>query len=102
MGTDQGTPVNKPGENAQEILRMARLGLSNAASLLAATAWAADLLQLSEEVGRVRAGLAADLLVLDRDPIEDLNVLTEQPAIRAVIQAGRVVRTDLASIEGDS
>ena len=99
MGTDQGTPVNKPGENAQEILRIARLGLSNGAALMAATAWAAHLLRLPDEVGRIRAALAADLVVLDRDPIEDLNVLTEQPAIRAVIQAGSVVRTDLASIE---
>ena len=102
MGTDQGTPVNKPGENAQEILRTARLGLSNAASLLAATAWAADLLGLAGEVGRIQPALAADLLVLDRDPLEDLGVLTDSTAIRAVIQAGRVVRTDLASIEGDS
>lgn len=99
MGTDQGTPVNKPGENAQEILRIARLGLSNGAALMAATAWASDLLRLQDEVGRIRPKLAADLLVLDRDPIEDLIVLTEQPAIRAVIQAGRIVRTDLAGIE---
>lgn len=101
MGTDQGTPVNKPGENAQEILRMARLGLSNRAAILAATAWAADLLRLSDETGRIQPALAADLLVLDRDPIEDLSVLTEQQAIRAVIQAGRVVRTDLSEIEGE-
>lgn len=102
MGTDQGTPVNKPGENAQEILRMARLGLSNQAALLAATAWAADLLRLSDETGRIQPTLAADLLVLDRDPVEDLTVLTEQQAIRAVIQAGRVVRADLSEIEGVS
>jgi len=101
MGTDQGTPVNRPGENAQELLRMVRLGLSNTAAVLSATAWAADLLQLSDETGRIRAALAADLLVLDRDPTEDLEVLTDQTAIRAVIQAGAIVRTDLAGIEGN-
>ncbi len=101
MGTDQGTPVNKPGENAQELLRMARLGLSTPAAVLSATAWAADLLQLSDETGRIRAALAADLLVLDRDPTEDLEVLADQSAIRAVIQAGEIIRTDLAGIEGN-
>ena len=41
MGTDQGTPVNAPGENAQEMVRMAGLCMSNAAVLMATTAWAA-------------------------------------------------------------
>ena len=52
MGTDQGTPVNKPGENAQEVLRMVRLGMSPSAALMASTAWAADLLQVSDQAIR--------------------------------------------------
>jgi imidazolonepropionase-like amidohydrolase len=95
MGTDQGTPVNKPGENAQEVLRMVRLGMSPSAALMASTAWAADLLQVSDQVGRIEPGLAADLLILDRDPLVDINVLTDQSAIRSVIQAGRIVRSNL-------
>lgn len=95
MGTDQGTPVNRPGENAQEVLRMVRLGMSPAAALMTSTAWAADLLQVSDQVGRIEPELAADLLVLDRDPLADITVLTDQSAIRAVIQAGRVVRSTL-------
>lgn len=94
MGTDQGTPVNKPGENAQEVLRMVRLGMSPSAALMASTAWAADLLQVSDQVGRIEPGLAADLLILDRDPLVDINVLTDQSAIRSVIQAGRIVRSN--------
>lgn len=100
MGTDQGTPVNHPGENAQEIVRMANLGLSNAACLLAATGWAADLLRINDETGRLREGLAADLLVLDRDPLDDISVLTDQSAIRAVFQRGRIVRSNLSTSEG--
>ena len=99
MGTDQGTPVNHPGENAQEVVRMADLGLGNAACLLAATGWAADLLRISEETGRLADGLAADIVVVERDPLADLSVLTEQPAIRAVIQRGRIVRSNLNSSE---
>jgi imidazolonepropionase-like amidohydrolase len=100
MGTDQGTPVNKPGENAQEIVRMVQLGMSPAAALLAATKWAAELLRLGEETGSCEPGLRADLLVLDSDPLERIEVLQDQSAIRAVVQAGRVVRSDLAG--GDS
>lgn len=102
MGTDQGTPANRPGENAQEIIRLAALGLSPAAALLACTAWAAELLRLDSEVGRIRAGLAADLLVLDADPLADIGVLANQSAIRAVIQAGAIVRSSLPAPEGNT
>ena len=92
MGTDQGTPLSRPGENAQEILRMAEHGLSPAAAILAATAWAAALLGLSAECGDLRAALAADILVLDADPLTDLAVLTKDECIRTVVQGGTAVR----------
>lgn len=102
MGTDQGTPMNHPGENAQETIRLASLGLSPAAALLASTAWAADLLRLDAETGRIRAGLAADLLVLDADPLVDIGILANQSAIRAVVQAGLPVRHSLPDTEGNT
>lgn len=92
MGTDQGTPLNRPGENAQEIIRMSAEGLSPAAAILAATRWAATLLQLQDECGELKVGLAADVLVLDSDPLADLNVLTNDDSIHAVVKSGRVVR----------
>ena len=99
MGTDQGTPANKPGENAQELLQMTALGMSSGAALMAATAWAAGLLRVGGEAGSISGGLAADLVVLDGDPLENIGVLTNQRAIRAVIQAGRIVRSDLPENE---
>lgn len=90
MGTDQGTPLNRPGENAQEILRMAEHGLSPERALLAATAWAADLLRI--EAGRLAPGREADVLVLRRDPIADLATLANKDEFAAIIQGGRVVR----------
>jgi imidazolonepropionase-like amidohydrolase len=89
MGTDQGTPLSRPGENAQEILRLAKHGLSNAAAILAATAWAADLLKV--DAGRLAPGLRADAVVFDRDPLADLAVLTEPASLAAVVFAGRIV-----------
>jgi imidazolonepropionase-like amidohydrolase len=93
MGTDQGTPLNRPGENAQEIVRMAQGGLSPAAAILAATRWAAALLALQDECGELKTGLAADVLVLDANPLADLSVLTKNDDIRAVVKGGRLVRS---------
>lgn len=99
MGTDQGTPVNRPGENAQEIVRMFDLGMSPAAALMASTAWAAKLLRIDNETGRIEAGLAADFVVLDSDPLQNIRILQNQSAIRAVVQGGRIVRSDLPTSE---
>ena len=74
---------------------MVQLGMGNASALMAATAWAAELLRIDGETGMLTDGLAADMLVLERDPSEDIEVLTDQRAIRAVIQGGRIVRSNL-------
>ncbi len=100
MGTDQGTPFNRPGENAQELLRMAAQGLSNPAALLAATAWAADLLRIADRTGRLLPGLDADLVLLDADPLADLSVLTRPGAIRVVLRGGKMIRHELPPPEG--
>ncbi|MCY4391147.1 MAG: amidohydrolase family protein [Chloroflexi bacterium] len=91
MGTDQGTPLNRPGENAQEAVRMADHGLSPGAALLAATGWAADLLGLDEETGRLRVGLAADIVRLSEDPLTDIRCLTRPAAIAGVVRGGKPV-----------
>lgn len=89
MGTDQGTPLSRPGENAQEILRMAEHGLSPAAAILAATTWAADLLNV--EAGRLREHLLADIVVLEDDPLTELSILADHTKIAAVVKDGTVV-----------
>ncbi len=91
MGTDEGTPLNRPGENAQEIVRMAEHGLSPADAIMAATGWAADLLKLDS--GRLRKGLLADILIVRHDPLENINVLANNDQILGVVKGGAVVRT---------
>lgn len=93
MGTDQGTPVNRPGENAQEILRIVERGLSPAAALMASTAWAAELLRVDHETGRINEKLAADMLVVQNDPLADISSLMDQSNILAVVKGGQVVRS---------
>ncbi len=96
MGTDQGTPCNRPGENAQELLRMQALGLSSAAAILAATAWAADLLRIADRTGRIRPGLDADLLLVPIDPLADLAALARPGEFLLVLARGRAVAGTLS------
>ncbi|WP_245851206.1 metal-dependent hydrolase family protein [Brachybacterium vulturis] len=55
-----------------------------------ATTTAARLLEREGELGVIREGAHADLIVLDRDPLEDLTVLSEPDPV-LVLQGGAVV-----------
>jgi imidazolonepropionase-like amidohydrolase len=76
------------GENARELVRMVEGGLTPMQGIVAATSGAAAALGL-EDVGEVRAGTSADLLVVDGDPLEDPSVLQDPARIHLVLQAGR-------------
>jgi len=54
-----------------------------------ATSLNAELLQMEGRIGRVAPGYAADLLVIDGDPLADIEVLGDAANITAIVQAGR-------------
>lgn len=84
FGTDAG--VFHHGENAKEFKVMVDLGMTPMDAIRSATSVAADLLGL-EDVGEVRSGFVADLVVVDGDPLADITVL-EAPAL--VVKGGAV------------
>jgi imidazolonepropionase-like amidohydrolase len=92
MGTDAGTPFNRHGENAQEIVLMVEGGMAPADALVAATSSAAELLDILGETGTVETGKSADLLIVDGDPLTDIAVLTRPAAIVGVLKDGRWMR----------
>ncbi len=86
MGFDSGPP----GSNCWELVRMAEGGLGAAAGLAAATTGGAAALGRND-LSRLEAGAAGDLIVLDGDPLADVRLLLRPAAIRLVISGGRVV-----------
>jgi imidazolonepropionase-like amidohydrolase len=65
-------------------------GLSPLEGIAAATLGSARALGLPD-VGTVTAGAVADLLVIDGDPVSDVEMLRDAERISMVVQAGRVV-----------
>jgi len=62
-----------------------------------ATIHAAELFQLSGEIGVVETGARADLLVVDGNPIEDLSCLQDQGRwMRAILKDGVFYKNELA------
>jgi imidazolonepropionase-like amidohydrolase len=92
MGTDAGTPFNRHGANAQEIGLMVDCGMPPLDALVAATRNAADLLDLLDETGTVEPGKAADLLIVDGDPLADVTLLAAPDRIAGIMKGGRWVK----------
>lgn len=86
-GTDSGTPHNPHGSAPREVVHMVEWGLTPIKGLQAATSNAADLLRVPD-VGRVEEGFAADLVLWESDPLDDITALL---APRMVMRAGEVV-----------
>lgn len=60
--------------------------------LRSATSINAELLGLTDEIGTLRVGAAADLLAVEGDPLKDIAVLTEpQSHLKLILAGGRVV-----------
>lgn len=70
-----------------EIAELAGAGLTPMEAILSGTAVAADCLGVGERTGRIRAGLEADMIVVDRDPLSDLGALRD---VLLVLNDGRV------------
>lgn len=86
FGTDAG--VFEHGTNAREFVTLVGLGVAPMDAIVAATRNAAELLGLAD-LGQVKVGFIADLVVVDGDPLADIHAL-ERPAL--VVQGGAVVR----------
>ncbi len=86
MGFDSGPP----GANASELVRMVEGGLPCAEALVAATRNGGLALGL-EDVGVLRPGAVADVLVVDGDPLADPRVLLAHANIWLVLRSGTAV-----------
>lgn len=77
LGSDAG--VFPHGENGREFAQMVERGLSPMGAIVAGTRAAADLLGV-KDVGQVKQGFLADLVVVEGDPLADIHVL-EAPSL---------------------
>lgn len=87
-GTDAGGGSVRHGRIAREIELMIECGMEPAAALGAATRAGAALIGAAIERGTIEVGKIADLLLLDRNPLDDPSALR---LVAAVFQAGRRV-----------
>ncbi len=85
FGTDSG--ISAHGENAREAVLMVEAGMSPMDVLASATVNAADLIQMSDTLGTIEAGKFADIIAVERSPLDDIEELLD---VDFVMKGGRV------------
>ena len=89
-GGDYGFPWNPNGANARDLQYFVELyGFSPAEALRAATMYGGQLMGMGDELGLVREGYLADLLLVDGDPLQDIGILRDRDRITHIMQGGR-------------
>jgi imidazolonepropionase-like amidohydrolase len=83
FGTDAGSPVVPHDVIAPELAFMVKLGIcdDNEHALRAITSLSARMNDLQDDRGRLAAGLAADVVVVDGNPLEDIDAVESVEAV---------------------
>lgn len=88
LGTDAGLVPH--GRNLRELALLVEFGLSPMAAIVAGTSAAARLCGVADEWGSLEPGKRADVVVVDGDPLADIEVLSDPANVVLVLKDGQV------------
>ena len=77
FGSDAGCAFDNHGDQGFVFELMTRYGFSPAGALLSATKVNSELLKLQNQIGTIQPGKLADIVGFDKNPLEDISVMTE-------------------------
>jgi imidazolonepropionase-like amidohydrolase len=92
-GGDYGFAWIKHGTNAKDLEYFVKhLGFTPMEALLSATRLGGQMMMRGNELGQVKEGFLADLLLVDGDPLADITVLQDRKRLLVVMKDGQFVR----------
>jgi len=92
-GGDYGFAWIKHGTNAKDLEYFVKyLGFTPMEALIAATQLGGQMMLRPKDLGQIKEGFLADLLLVDGDPLADITVLQNRQRLLAVMKDGVFVR----------
>ena len=89
IGGDYGFAANPQGTNARDLEHfVTHLGFSPSEALQAATRTGGEIMKRGHELGQVKPGFLADLLLVDGDPLKDVRVLQDRKRFAMIMKGG--------------
>ena len=100
-GGDYGFPFTPHGTYARDLWLFVKvLGFSAMETLVAATRLGGELMGKAGELGMIKTGALADLLLVDGDPLADISILQDRSALRMIMKDGAMHKAPPARARG--
>jgi imidazolonepropionase-like amidohydrolase len=97
-GGDYGFAWNPHGTYARDLLLFVDvLGFTPTETLVAATRLGGEIMRMGDELGQIKPGYLADLLLVDGNPLEDIKRLQNQDALLVIMKDGRLHKAPAAA-----
>ena len=88
-GGDYGFAWNPIGRNARDLEHFVNLlGWTPMEAIVAATKLGGEIMMQGDELGQVKDGFLADLLLVDGDPAKDVRILQDRDRLLAIMKDG--------------
>ena len=90
IGGDYGFAWTPQGTNARDIEYFVDLvGMSPMEAILAATRYGGQIMGHGDELGQIKEGYLADVLLVDGDPLADVRILQNHDRLLAIMKDGK-------------
>lgn len=100
IGGDYGFARTPHGDYARDVEHFVKLlGYSPTEALVCATRTGAEQMRMGHELGQVREGFLADLLLVNGDPVADVTVLQRKERLVGILKDGLPWKLDLVAIQ---
>jgi imidazolonepropionase-like amidohydrolase len=101
IGGDYGFAWTPQGTNAKDLEYFVEfLGFSPMEAILAGTKYGGQIMGMGDELGQIKQGYLADMLLVDGDPISNVRVLQDKSRILAIMKDGQFHRAPKMNAQG--
>jgi len=95
-GGDYGFAWNPIGTNARDLDHFVQyLGFTPMQAIESATRLGGEIMMRGKELGQVKEGYVADLLLVDGDPLADVKILTDASRLKVIMKGGEFHKRDV-------
>jgi imidazolonepropionase-like amidohydrolase len=93
IGGDYGFAQSPQGDNARDLKHFVDLlGFSPSEALQCGTRIGGQVMGLGNELGQIKEGYIADLLLVDGDPLEDLDLVVREKNLHVIVKEGSLYK----------
>ena len=93
IGGDYGFIQSPQGTNAKDLKHFVDLlGYSPSEAMVCATKFGGEIMQMGHELGQVKEGYIADLLLVNGDPLKDLAMMVDENNLLVIMKDGALYK----------